>query len=408
MKIKTDKVIIMFFFILISSQSYFYLIDDKLEILKIQPSDLALIFALFWAAFILGSYQKLNLKRMQFAGYIVFFAALIFLSSLQSQLLFGQSIKYGLIQQRRLLIWIFVYFAIELALIKGKFNYEQLVSMIRIIGRIELAIYISQYFLYDYIHFLYVSVSSRYNDVRFYFTPTLLDFLFMIEMDFLLNKYNSKREKIKSGITIVLILFEVMIVQKFRLTTMALICCFVLCVLIKRFSKAIKFIYVMIAVLGICILLNTTMFRDIIEQFSLGFTDYGHFGIRADARKLYLEMLAKHPFLGGGYPYIEDALEASGYYKRMYLVDNGVFGFIYIYGGVGIIWIAALWTKLIKMSRKVFENKNITYFLLFYLFFIVTCINELHWYYDSGIGVFILSLCILDAKYNELYKMSIC
>ncbi len=408
MKIKTDKVIIMFFFILISSQSYFYLIDDKLEILKIQPSDLALIFALFWAAFILGSYQKLNLKRMQFAGYMVFFAALIFLSSLQSQLLFGQSIKYGLIQQRRLLIWIFVYFAIELALIKGKFNYEQLVSMIRIIGRIELAIYISQYFLYDYIHFLYVSVSSRYNDVRFYFTPTLLDFLFMIEMDFLLNKYNSKREKIKSGITIVLILFEVMIVQKFRLTTMALICCFVLCVLIKRFSKAIKFIYVMIAVLGICILLNTTMFRDIIEQFSLGFTDYGHFGIRADARKLYLEMLAKHPFLGGGYPYIENALEASGYYKRMYLVDNGVFGFIYIYGGVGIIWIAALWTKLIKMSRKVFENKNITYFLLFYLFFIVTCINELHWYYDSGIGVFILSLCILDAKYNELYKMSIC
>lgn len=408
MKIKTDKVIIMFFFILISSQSYFYLIDDKLEILKIQPSDLALIFALFWAAFILGSYQKLNLKRMQFAGYMVFFAALIFLSGLQSQLLFGQSIKYGLIQQRRLLIWIFVYFAIELALIKGKFNYEQLVSMIRIIGRIELAIYISQYFLYDYIHFLYVSVSSRYNDVRFYFTPTLLDFLFMIEMDFLLNKYNSKREKIKSGITIVLILFEVMIVQKFRLTTMALICCFVLCVLIKRFSKAIKFIYVMIAVLGICILLNTTMFRDIIEQFSLGFTDYGHFGIRADARKLYLEMLAKHPFLGGGYPYIEDALEASGYYKRMYLVDNGVFGFIYIYGGVGIIWIAALWTKLIKMSRKVFENKNITYFLLFYLFFIVTCINELHWYYDSGIGVFILSLCILDAKYNELYKMSIC
>ena len=408
MKIKTDKVIIMFFFILISSQSYFYLIDDKLEILKIQPSDLALIFALFWAAFILGSYQKLNLKRMQFAGYMVFFAALIFLSSLQSQLLFGQSIKYGLIQQRRLLIWIFVYFAIELALIKGKFNYEQLVSMIRIIGRIELAIYISQYFLYDYIHFLYVSVSSRYNDVRFYFTPTLLDFLFMIEIDFLLNKYNSKREKIKSGITIVLILFEVMIVQKFRLTTMALICCFVLCVLIKRFSKAIKFIYVMIAVLGICILLNTTMFRDIIEQFSLGFTDYGHFGIRADARKLYLEMLAKHPFLGGGYPYIENALEASGYYKRMYLVDNGVFGFIYIYGGVGIIWIAALWTKLIKMSRKVFENKNITYFLLFYLFFIVTCINELHWYYDSGIGVFILSLCILDAKYNELYKMSIC
>ena len=408
MKIKTDKVIIMFFFILISAQSYFYLIDDKLEILKIQPSDLALIFALFWAAFILGSYQKLNLKRMQFAGYMVFFAALIFLSSLQSQLLFGQSIKYGLIQQRRLLIWIFVYFAIELALIKGKFNYEQLVSMIRIIGRIELAIYISQYFLYDYIHFLYVSVSSRYNDVRFYFTPTLLDFLFMIEMDFLLNKYNSKREKIKSGITIVLILFEVMIVQKFRLTTMALICCFVLCVLIKRFSKAIKFIYVMIAVLGICILLNTTMFRDIIEQFSLGFTDYGHFGIRADARKLYLEMLAKHPFLGGGYPYIENALEASGYYKRMYLVDNGVFGFIYIYGGVGIIWIAALWTKLIKMSRKVFENKNITYFLLFYLFFIVTCINELHWYYDSGIGVFILSLCILDAKYNELYKMSIC
>lgn len=408
MKIKTDKVIIMFFFILISSQSYFYLIDDKLEILKIQPSDFALIFALFWAAFILGSYQKLNLKRMQFAGYMVFFAALIFLSSLQSQLLFGQSIKYGLIQQRRLLIWIFVYFAIELALIKGKFNYEQLVSMIRIIGRIELAIYISQYFLYDYIHFLYVSVSSRYNDVRFYFTPTLLDFLFMIEMDFLLNKYNSKREKIKSGITIVLILFEVMIVQKFRLTTMALICCFVLCVLIKRFSKAIKFIYVMIAVLGICILLNTTMFRDIIEQFSLGFTDYGHFGIRADARKLYLEMLAKHPFLGGGYPYIEDALEASGYYKRMYLVDNGVFGFIYIYGGVGIIWIAALWTKLIKMSRKVLENKNITYFLLFYLFFIVTCINELHWYYDSGIGVFILSLCILDAKYNELYKISIC
>ena len=68
----------------------------------------------------------------------------------------------------------------------------------------------------------------RQDTMMFDFTLPLLllDFLFMIEMDFLLNKYNSKREKIKSGITIVLILFEVMIVQKFRLTTMALICCF--------------------------------------------------------------------------------------------------------------------------------------------------------------------------------------
>ena len=115
-------------------------------------------------------------------------------------------------------------------------------------------------------------------------------------------------------------------------------------------------------------------------------------------------MIAQHPILGAGYPYIQKALEAAGYNKAIFLSDNGVFGYIYIYGTLGAMWVIMILRKLIKMSVNIFKQMNETYFLFFYLFFIITSVNEIHWYWETGFGIFILSVLLLEEK-NQLIKM---
>lgn len=68
------------------------------------------------------------------------------------------------------------------------------------------------------------------------------------------------------------------------------------------------------------------------------------------------------------------------------------------------MWVIMIWRKLIKMSVNIFKQTNETYFLFFYLFFIITSVNEIHWYWETGFGIFILSVLLLEEK-NQLIKM---
>ena len=360
MKISKNKLVLVVMIVCI--QSFLYFADEAFEILKLQPSDVGLlVFFSFALIKSLRTKKKIINIECNLDLYIVLFLALILTSSIQSNLVFGQSIIDGLIQQRRLII--------------------------------------APSFM-----FLHVNTSTRYGGLRFYFMPTLLDFLFMVEADKLLDKKRSHQKRLLSAVTCLLVIFETMVVQKFRLTSIALLICLALAMYIKRSGIDTKIVYTFLGVVLFVLLLNTTMAQDLIYQIKSGFSDYGHFGVRLDGRKLYLSMIAQHPILGAGYPYIQKALEAAGYNKAIFLSDNGIFGYIYIYGTLGAMWVIMIWRKLIKMSVNIFKQTNETYFLFFYLFFIITSVNEIHWYWETGFGIFILSILLLEEK-NQLIKM---
>lgn len=221
-------------------------------------------------------------------------------------------------------------FSYKKALESGNIRYSTLFEALKIVAFLELFLFILQYLIAPSFMFLHVNTSTRYGGLRFYFMPTLLDFLFMVEADKLLDKKRSHQKRLLSAVTCLLVIFETMVVQKFRLTSIALLICLALAMYIKRSGIDTKIVYTFLGVVLFVLLLNTTMAQDLIYQIKSGFSDYGHFGVRLDGRKLYLSMIAQHPILGAGYPYIQKALEAAGYNKAIFLSDNGVFG-IYIY-----------------------------------------------------------------------------
>ena len=116
----------------------------------------------------------------------------------------------------------------------------------------------------------------------------------------------------------------------------------------------------------------------------------------------------KHPILGGGYPsnFYQPARYAAGIDQLIYLYDNGIFGFMYIYGIIGLIWLVSLWAKILKDGSYIQKQYSEMLFLLYPFFFIITCMNELHWYWEYGMVVFSLYLCAMEAKISEGGKLS--
>ena len=142
----------------------------------------------------------------------------------------------GLIQQRRLIIWCLIYFLIKKALESGNIRYSTLFEALKkkIVAFLELFLFILQYLIAPSFMFLHVNTSTRYGGLRFYFMPTLLDFLFMVEADKLLDKKKKPSEKITVRSNMLISNIWNHGCSKIRLTSIALLICLALAMYIKR------------------------------------------------------------------------------------------------------------------------------------------------------------------------------
>ena len=242
-----------------------------------------------------------------------------------------------------------------------------------------------------------VHTAKRYGDIRYYFDPILLD-LFLIRN---LNNFVNDKKKASSIFFIILILFEVMVVQKYRLTSVALILTTVIGLFVGKTNVIKKMGYIFLAAIFSVFMLNTRLVQDLISEVTVTNKTYTY-SIRETGRKLYLNTVHHHPILGGGYPKTTRALIAAGAYNNIIFSDNGVFGFMYIYGGVGLIWYITLWISMLLKGFKIYKKKKNIIYLLFPMFFLMTCINELHWYWHHGFIIFILFLTLFEREIKEL------
>lgn len=412
MKIRIRPRIITAFLILSICSNYYYLVDMNSEFWKtsIEYSQLATGLALLWGLYCFFSINNKVVKYKYFY-YMLGFIAIICLSSFQSYIQYNQKLISGILAQSFILVWVMLYFPIVKNVYYNKITLDDLKKLIKLVGTIQLIVFISQYFLTGIYDFVYVHISFRYGQIRYYFNPIMLDLLLLFELDNLLQKDNNVRfiKKVSSFCYIAAIMFEVMIVQKHRLTTLGLGICVALGVFLSKGITFRKIVYIFIVALLIVFFMNTTMAGDIINELVNG-KQYGgaesSLAIRSEGRMLYLRTFISHPILGGGYPQYQNsaALEASGYSSGLLFSDNGFFGLLYVYGGVGIILIIALWIKMIRNGWKIFKANGQLVYLLFPLFLLITGINEANWYWMNGIMVFVLFLIIQEHEFLKIYN----
>lgn len=396
MKVKVNIKLLVLFIVISGGLSFYHLINPDFKLASVNIEDIVLVFSAMW-----GLYTWINLlhrpnPKFAYWPWMIGILFLIIASSWQSLNLFNQSFWLGFRAQRNIFVWALLYFPLSKSMCYDKFTLENVKNMIRLIGIIELVLFISQYFLTGKISFLYANMGTRYESVRYYFQPVLLDLLLFVELDNLL-KIKGKN-KIASIIIIVTIIFEVMVVQKFRLTSLSLILCCAFGVLIVKRGIKIKFVYFLLAFIALGVILNTTMFQDLINTFM--FKETSTLGIREAGRELYIQNLTYHPIFGGGYPHEQSyaACQAAGFFKNIFLVDNGVFGLTYIYGGVGIVWIITLWFRQLKNGYNLYKKNGMLLYLLFPLFFVITGINEVHWFWQNGFMIFVLFIVMQEKE----------
>ena len=137
-------------------------------------------------------------------------------------------------------------------------------------------------------------------------------------------------------------------------------------------------------------------------------TEYNTMEIRDVARKLYYSRILSSPenFLFG-YGYLtssySDIVRFAGAQKEIYVVDNGIFGFVYSYGLLGIVFVATLFFKSMKLALKLCKSRGELLPFMFILLNIVLSYNIVFWWW-KGEWVFslIFLFAILKQKLVEL------
>lgn len=91
---------------------------------------------------------------------------------------------------------------------------------------------------------------------------------------------------------------------------------------------------------------------------------------------------------------------ASGAGMNIFLADNGVFGFLYCHGILGIVWLISLFFQMLKKSSYIMLKKRNYSYILYAIYEVLNLYMGMHWYYYYALP-FVLFLCLLNYEYYE-------
>jgi hypothetical protein len=397
-----------FCLILVGAQNCFYFVNaDAINIHGVlNYLDFFVLLALGWAGYTWWQDRGEPNPIFRYKWLILATVILSILSSVQAQRLYGQGFITGLRPQRFWVVWGLMYFPLTKHLFLKKLSWRQIRRFIYAICTIELLLYIIQYFLYGKFNFLYVYVNVRYGENRFYYSNLLLCVFLFFNLDEL-SRFKKKGvlSAAVSGVSVMLVLFVLVVVGKMRMTTLAVLGAGFVGVMLWREGGRMRLILLGAAVLAAVALALTQMGRDTLSalaDYLTGNVDKSStLNIRLIGREWYFAALKAHPILGGGYPSTLDAAAsaAAGFDKNIYLVDNGVFGFLFIYGFPGALWVIALFGYLSYDGWRLMRARGWYSFFLIPLYWLIAIQTEMHWYYEQG-GFLVMVILLAAMEYG--------
>lgn len=385
-----------FCIIIFASENYFYLKIGS----EIKATDIALILGILWGMYVMISYRNFKSPYYKFKYVVILFLFLSVLSSIRSQILYGQAFALGFRMQRSMIVLFLLYFPVSKLLYIGKFNKEDILKMFYAFGTIELILYIAQYFLGSSFSIVSISgVGNRFGSSRYYFENTLINMLLLI----CLNKFLNGEKRIFNSVYIIAILFFDMVVGKMRLTSISLVIVMILGTLISKQNLQRKIFYILVGFIACILFLNTDIVQSALD--ALSFSQGTTLEVRELAREHYISQGLLSPILGRGIAHDDNlaASTAAGITKGYYLADNGFFGLFYTYGIGGWIWYFSGIIIGLFYAWKALKNNNNYFYFMYFLYLIAVSQNELPitW---SGRGIFcaiLFALIDLTANHPE-------
>lgn len=391
MELKIRKSYTLLAFAIFISENCFYLFEDDIY------KDIGLVIVLAWSLWTMIKLKNKKNPPFRFGMCILFTLVLMLTSSLQSRLLYNQSILLGIRPQRYWITWAMTYFPIRKLMYLDYITFDDLKGLLYKIGILELILYTGQYLLAENIIFLHVHSYSTYSTSRFYFSNILLCLVLFMRLNDIFNKQNVKRNMF----FIAWIILDIIQIGKMRMTFIAVSTAILVGIIMWRRGGNYKILSVFVIAIGVVLVSGSEVVQSILPALN-GTGRSDTLEIREIGRNFYLDVIKNHPILGGGYINTQwrPAYIASRQSEGITWVDNGIFGFMYFYGGIGLAWVIALFGKTLSLGRWVKNNMNEYVYLLTPVYWLVAMVSEAHWYFISFM-VFVLLLCLLEDRLDK-------
>lgn len=394
-------------FVVAAIENFAYLVPATQVFIKpIKYSDIGFIAALMWSAYVFLKCgfisKKKKMRRDEWFLMPMLYIVLVFASGMIAKNLFGQSLVLTLIRNRRIICAIILFYAIVIAVKNRLITRKDFITIIFIQITIEMVVDLLQFVVADDVIVAYYDIGERYDSVRVraaYLLPLIGGYI-------ALSNFIKGRCRAFYCFFAGFAFFLLAVICKHRAPTIWLIFTAGVAYLLwkKNLNKKIM-LGLLIITIAVPLIYRMPMIQDSIATAMSQDGRVNSLIIRNRARDYYFGRLHYSPWLGFGEPYstvTEASVAATSYY--MYIrEDNGVFGFMYAHGIVGIIWLILLFAGIIKRSAVVYKKKTEYCFLLYYIFEICNLYMGMHWYYDYQYPFFLM-LALLECDYIEVRR----
>ncbi|MDG2949976.1 hypothetical protein [Exercitatus varius] len=400
--LKKDSTVItsMMFFILMFGD-FFHLVNSE----SILPD----VFLLFYAIWCIWQAIKLFNYKVEYAflPFILMLIVSIFIAVFQAYYVNGQPFLLGLRPQRGYLILLLSYFPIRKLFFVYDVDIERLFKKIMFWASLSTLLYFTckYFYLTRGIEILYLGVhyTGTFSAYRMYIESSLIDLAILLSIFFYLKTF-----KFKYLIPAILGMISQVWISQGRLELLAILAGIIIGVLFTKKTPLKKIVIFFISILGFIVFLNSSVFESIWLTLTGQSEVNNTLEIRQVGKTYYIEQILESidTFLFGvGYPnmlYVP-AWEKTGFYDNIFLSDNGLISFAYMYGIFGVIAILGLFLKFIKGSFLILRYTHDQIYLMFIVMISVMSINIIFWYWHmDALLILILMLCGLE---QTIYKV---
>lgn len=401
LKVTFSNASVIAFFLFLTKNCLYLLDTSAINIMgKLNYADFWLGLFIIYAGYIFFTYTDTKEGEPLFKYNIIAVVVICLLASFQAHRLFGQSMSWGIRPQRFFVVIILSYFALRKIFVEELLDIDTMQRVIINFAIIEAVMSIIQQVFYKYIVFMHCMTNYRYGSIRLYLSGSVITLAMFFALERLINKIDIGKNVfiICAGVVYLLV------VSKGRLTTVATISALVGGFMIMKGVSARKFLYAIILVLCLFGFSRTQMYKNLTDVIRIenGEITGDTMDIRNDGRNYYLSKVSENPILGKGYPneLNRRATTASGYYDKLMLNDNGIFGILYVYGYLGLFVFMLLFIRLAWLGWQIYRHSNVYFTLMYLILIAIQAINVASWYWQyDGVLIFVLVICMTEAIY---------
>lgn len=305
-----------------------------------------------------------------------------FVAAWRCNVLTGQPLVRGILPQRGFMVCILAAILLRRPFKAGMVDGRRLLRGLVVLGCIASVLYLLQAVAGSSVSFVHAASNERYGGIRLYINGGLSTVSGIVGL-WLCLRDGDWRDIVPTALALAVILF----VSKGRLQLITYLVTLFGLLLFSKGSARAKVLVFCFGLLAIIFFAQTEMFSQVVDSFINGRVGGSEdtSSIRKAGREYYDFVLDStgSTLIGAGYPstLYPPAASMAGFDYGYYLVDNGIFGFRYVYGDLGVSLVVAC---LVCAAWYSWKNRygHIRYVVLTFLLFLMLPAVNLAWWWN--------------------------